>query len=127
MEKAVSYSRIQNECNFFLLCLTSLICPNVEESTKLFKELVYFLIWFILNVLNRILIAYHLLCLSRYLSSYLIANAHNDFAENFHFSNSSLSTVAPSIVLYPAELENRYKLSVGKVFSFSLYLHCVLK
>ena len=76
--------------------------------------------WFILNVLYRILIAYHLLCLSRYLSSYLIANAHNDFAENFHFSNSSLSTVAPSIVLYPAELENRYKLSVGKVFFFFL-------
>ena len=67
-------------------------------QNTLFKERVYFLIWFILNVLYRILIAYHLLCLSRYLSSYLIANAHNDFAENFHFSNSSLSTVAPSIV-----------------------------
>ena len=97
------------------------------RQNTLFKERVYFLIWFIINVLYRILIAYHLLCLSRYLSSYLIANAHNDFAENFHFSNSSLSTVAPSIVLYPAELENRYKLSVGKVFSFSLYLHYALK
>ena len=78
-------------------CYKLIIQRKAQIKSMLFEDLVYFI-----NMVNTKSSVQNFDCLSSSSAqvgcSYLIANAHNDFAENFHFSNSSLSTVAPSIV-----------------------------